>query len=68
MDSKVPKYKVGTFVIKDVDNTWCTGVIHSCGFDKTSFLYFVHFTKFDLEQPIVEDDIDSLFFHQMSGL
>ena len=25
IDSKVSKYKVGTFVIKDVDNIWCTG-------------------------------------------
>ena len=62
IDSKVPKYKVGTFVIKDVDNIWCTGVIHMCGFDKTSFLYFVHFTKLDLEETINEDDIENLVF------
>ena len=27
-DPKTPKYKVGTFIIKEVDNIWCTGVIH----------------------------------------
>ena len=31
IDSKVPKYKVGTFVIKFFDNIWCTGVIHRSG-------------------------------------
>ena len=62
IDSKVPKYKVGTFVIKDVDNIWCTGVIHRSGFDKTSFLYFVHSTELDLKEAIIEDDIDKLVF------
>jgi hypothetical protein len=62
IDSKVHKYKVGTFVIKEVDNIWCTGVIHRSGFDKTSFLYFVHFTELDLEEAIAEDDIDKFFF------
>ena len=28
----------------------------------TSFVYFVHFTKLDLEEPIVEDDIDKFVF------
>ncbi len=37
-------------------------MIHRCGFDKTSFLKCVHFTKLDLEEPIVEDDIDKLVF------
>jgi hypothetical protein len=45
-----------------VDNIWCTGVIHRSGFDKTSFLYFVHFTELDLEEAIIEDDIDKFVF------
>jgi hypothetical protein len=33
-DPKTPKYKVDTFVIKEVDNIWCTGVIHRVVFEK----------------------------------
>ena len=55
IDSELPKYKVGTFIIKEVDNIWCTGVIHRCGFDKTLSLYFLNFTKLDLEETIVMD-------------
>ena len=45
IDSKVPKYIVGTFVIKEVDNIWCKEVIHRSGFKKTLFLYVVHFVN-----------------------
>ena len=62
IDSQVPKYKVGTFVIKEVDNILCTGVIHRSSFDKTSFLNFVHFTELDIEEAIFGDDIDKLVF------
>ena len=48
--------------MKEVDSIWCTGVIHRSGFNKTSFLYFVHFTKLDLKETIVKDDIDKLVF------
>ncbi len=58
-------YKVGTFANKEVDNIWCTGVIHRCGFDKTSFLYLcillnLIFDKFvfSSDEWIVMKDID----------
>ena len=35
---------------------------HTQGFDKTSFLYFVHFTNLDFEENIVKDDIDKFIF------
>ncbi len=59
IDSKVPKYEVGTFVIKEVDNIWCTGAIYRSGLNMMSFVYFVHFTELDFEETIVEDDIAS---------
>ena len=37
-EPKTPKYKVGTFIIKEVDGIWCTGVIHRVIFEKKSFL------------------------------
>ena len=33
-DPKTPKYKVGTFIIKEVDDICCTGVIHRVDFEK----------------------------------
>ena len=62
IESQVPKYKVGTFVMKEVDSISCTGVIHNCSFDKTSFIYFVHFNELDLEETINEADIEKLVF------
>jgi hypothetical protein len=40
-DPKTPKYKVGTFIIKEADNIGCTGVIHRVIVEKKSFVYFV---------------------------
>ena len=48
--------------MKEVDSIWCTGVIHRSSFDKTSFIYFVHFTELDLEETINEVDIEKLVF------
>ena len=38
---KTPKYRIGTFVIKEVDDISCTGVIHRVVFDQNTFLYSV---------------------------
>ena len=35
---------------------------HKSSFDKTSFIYFVHFTELDLEETINEADIEKLVF------
>ena len=62
IDSKLPKYKVGTFVIKEVDNIWCTGVIHRVIFEKKSFVYSVKLNEVDFEEGIMEDEIDQFVF------
>ena len=48
--------------MKEVDSISCTGVIHKSSFDKTSFIYFVHFNELDLEETINEVDIEKLVF------
>ena len=37
-----PKYKVGTFIKKEVDNIECTGFIRDYELGKESFVYRVH--------------------------
>ena len=61
-EPKSPKYKVGTFIIKEVDNIWCTGVIHRVVFEKKSFLYSVKLNEVDIEESIMEDEIDQFVF------
>ena len=38
IDPKTPKFKVGAFIIKEVDNIWCTGVIHRLFLRNLSFI------------------------------
>ena len=57
-DPKTPKYKVDTFIIKEVDNIWCTGVIHRAIFEKNTFMFSVKLNDVDLEEGIMEDEID----------
>ena len=61
-DAKSPKYKVGTFIIKEVDNILCTGLIHRVVFEKKSFLYSVKLNEVDIEESIMEDEIDQFVF------
>ncbi len=61
-DPKTPKYKVGTFIIKEVDDIWCTGVIHRVIFEKKSFVYSVKLNEVDFEESIMEDEIDQFVF------
>ena len=67
-DPKTPKYKVGTFIIKDRDNICCTGVMHRVIFEKKSFVYSVKLNEVDIEEGIMEDEIDLFVLHQMDGL
>ena len=60
-DPKTPKYKVGTFIIKEMDNS-CTGVIQRDIFEKKSFVYYVKLNKVDIEEGIMEDEIDPFVF------
>ena len=61
-DPKTPKYKVGTFIIKEMDNICCTGVIHRVIFEKKSFVYSVKLNEVDIEEGIMEDEIDPFVF------
>ena len=61
-DPKTPKYKVGTFIIKEMDNICCTGVIHRVIFEKKSFVYSVKLNEVDIEEGIMEDEIDPFIF------
>jgi hypothetical protein len=61
-EPKTPKYKVGTFIIKEVDGIWCTGVIHRVVFEKKSFLYSVKLNEVDIKESIMEDEIDQFVF------
>jgi hypothetical protein len=61
-EPKTPKYKVGTFVIKEVDDICCTGVIHRVVFEKESFLYSVKLNEVNIEESIMEDEIDQFVF------
>ena len=61
-DPKTPKYKVGTFIIKVVDNVCCTEVIHRVIFEKKSFIYSVKLNEVDIEEGIIEDEIDQYVF------
>jgi hypothetical protein len=49
---------VGTFIIKEVDNIWCTGVIHRVIFEKITLIYSVKLNEVHLEEDIMEDEID----------
>ena len=49
-DHKTPKYKVGTFIIKEMDDILCTGVIHRVIFENKSFVYSVKLTEVDFEE------------------
>jgi hypothetical protein len=59
---KTPKYKVGTFIIKEMDDILCTGVIHRVIFEKKSFVYSVKLNEVDFEESIMEDEIDQFVF------
>jgi len=61
-EPKTPKYKVGTFIIKEVDGIWCTGVIHRVVFEKKLFLYSVKLNEVDIKECIMEDEIDQFVF------
>ncbi len=62
VDPETPKYKVGTFIIKEVDNIWCARVIHRVVLEKKLFLYSVKLNEVDIEEGIMEDDIDQFVF------
>jgi hypothetical protein len=66
IDPKTPKYKVGTFVLKELDNVCCAGVIHRVVLEKKSFLYSVKLNEVDIKEGIIDDEIDQ--FGQMNGL
>ena len=53
---------MGTFIIKEVDNIWCTGVIHRVVLEKKSFLNSVKLNEVDIEEVIMEDAIDQFVF------
>ncbi len=61
-EPKTPKYKVGTFIIKEVDGIWCTGVIHRVVFEKKSFVYSLKLNEVDFEESIIENEIDQFVF------
>jgi hypothetical protein len=61
-DPKTPKYKVGTFIIKEMNDILCTGVIHRVIFEKNSFVYSVKLNEVDFEEGIMEDEIDQFVF------
>jgi hypothetical protein len=61
-EPKTPKYKVGTFIIKEVDGIWCTGVIHRVVFEKKSFVYSVKLNDVNIEESIIENEIDQFVF------
>ena len=61
-DPNTPKYNVGTFIIQEVDDICCTGVIQRVIFEKTSFLYSVKLNEVDVEEGIMEDEIDQFVF------
>jgi len=61
-EPKTPKYKVGTFIVKEVDVIWCTGVIHRVGFEKKSFVYSVKLNEVDIEECMMENEIDQFVF------
>ena len=60
---KTPKYRIGTFVIKEVDDISCTGVIHRVVFDQNTFLYSVRLGEVDLEETIDEDEMKKYVFY-----
>ena len=60
---KTPKYRIGTFVIKEVDDISCTGVIHRVVFDQNTFLYSVRLGEVDLEGTIDEDEMKKYVFY-----
>ena len=71
IDSQVPKYKVVTFtfVIKEVDNIWCTGVIHNIVLltrRHSSILCIL--LNLILKKPSLKMTLKSWFLHQMIGL
>jgi hypothetical protein len=53
---------VGTFIIKEMDNICCTGVIHRVIFEKKSFVYSVKLNEADIEEGIMEDEMDQFVF------
>jgi hypothetical protein len=61
-DPKTPKYKVGTFIIKELDKICCTGVIHRVILEKKLFLYSVKLNEVGIEEGIMEDEIDQFVF------
>ena len=60
--TREPKYKVGTFVRKEVDNIECTGFIHDYLRSKESFVYYVHLNESHTEESITEEDISTFVF------
>ncbi len=57
-----PKYKVGMFIKKEVDNIECTGFIHDYELGKESFVYRVHLIEPKTDEYITEDDITPFVF------
>ena len=61
-DPREPKYRIGMFIKKEVDNIECTGFIHGYVLDKESFVYHVHLIERDTEESITKEDILIFFF------
>ncbi len=63
-----PKYKVGTFVKREVDSIACSGFIHGYALDNESFMYHVQLNKPDTDESITKEDIlDLVFFVRLLG-
>ena len=48
-DPKTLMYKVGMFIIKEVDDICCTTVIHRVVYEKKSFHYSVKLNKVNID-------------------
>ncbi len=62
VDPKTPKYKVGTFIIKEMDDILYTGFIHRFVFEKISFLCSVKLNEVEIEEGIMEDENSQFVF------
>lgn len=67
LPTREPKYKVGTFIRKEVDNIECTGFIHGYVLGEESFVYYVHMNEPDIEECITEEDISTFIFFSSEG-
>ncbi len=63
--TREPKYKVGMFIRKEVDNIECTGFIYQYVLDKESFVYYVHLNKPDTDESITKEDISTFIFFSL---